>query len=173
MGLLLLFFFFWKNNYEIKVSELETKTIVASIDIKNIGNNKDDISYRIWPKEYKCSFIINDASGLAANWKNLDNIKKDDTLIIQIQSKRINDLSNKAVDIPIYSLIRNGKPIYDLESYNQAQNKINKRWRIISLIMGILLTLRGLSIISSKTGFIMAGISAIIIITLRITGLYW
>jgi hypothetical protein len=164
--------FLWADKKDLEASELETKTIVVSQDIQKIGG-RSNYEYRLWTKEYACSFVIKTAGGIAAQWDNLDNITKNDTLIIKIHHSRLADLNNKSEDIPIYSLVKNSKWVYDIDSYNKSQKNYDKRWNVIFILMSILFVLRGMTIISNKTAYILVGISAAIIITLRILNLWW
>ena len=173
LGLFFCLGFLWADKKDITESELETKTIVVRDDIRKIGGRRSKYEYQLWTNEYQCSFVIKKAGGIAAHWDNLDNITKNDTLIIKIHNSRLSDLNKKSEDIPIYSLIKNNKWVYDTDSYNNSQKQYNKRWNIIFVIMSILFILRGLTIISSKTVYILAGFSATIIITLRLLNIWW
>ncbi len=172
LGLFFSLSFLWADKKDVVESELETKTIVVSQDIQKTGG-RSNYEYRLWPKEYACSFVIKTAGGIAAHWVNLDNITQNDTLIIKIHNSRLADLNKKSEDIPIYSLMKNNKWVYDLDSYNKSQKNYDKRWNVILIIMSILFVLRGMTIISSKTTYILAAISASIIITLRLLNLWW
>lgn len=165
--------FFWADKKDITESELETKTIVVSQNIRKIGGRQSRYEYRLWTNEYQCSFVIKTTGGIAAHWDNLDNITKNDTLIIKIHNSRLSDLNKKSEDIPIYSLIKNNKWVYDIDSYNNSQKQYDKRWNVICIILSILFIFRGLTIISSKTAYVLAGISAAIIITLRLLNIWW
>lgn len=173
LGLFFCLCFIWTDKKEIAENELETKTVVVSHNIIKIGKNRSRNEYRIWTNEHQCSFIIKTAGGMAARWSNLDNITKNDTLIIKIHISRLTDLNKKFKDIAIYSLTKNNKSIYDIDSYNNSQKQLDKRWNITFIIMSILLILRGLSMISSKTAYILAAFSAVIIITLRFLNIWW
>ncbi len=165
--------FLWSDRKEIDESELVTKTIVVSHDIRKIGGRRSKYEYRLWTNEYQCSFVIKTAGGIAADWNDLDNITKNDTLTIKIHNSRLSDMNKKSEDIPIYSLIKNNSLVYDIDSYNSSQKTLDKRWNVIFVIMSVLFILRGLIIISSKTAYVLAGLSAVIIITLRILNIWW
>ncbi len=173
LGLFFGLVFLWPVKKDISESELEAKTVIVSHDIKKMGGRNSKYEYRLWTNEYQCSFVIKTAGGIAAHWDNLGNITKNDTLIIKIHNSRLADLNKKSEDIPIYSLVKNDKPIYDIDTYNISQNTLNKRWNIILVISVILFVFRGLTIISSKTTYILAGLSAAIIITLRLLNIWW
>ncbi len=172
LGLFSGLLFLWPDKKDILESELETKTVIISHNIKKIGGRNSKYEYKLWTNEYQCSFVIEIAGCIAAHWDNLDNITKNYTLIIKINSNRLSDLNKKSEDIPIYSLIKNNKGVYDIESYNNSQKKYDKRWKVIFIIMCIILILRGLTIISSKTANILAGLSVAIIITLRFLNIW-
>jgi hypothetical protein len=174
IGLLFCVSFFWKDKKIIHSHQLETIKIVASHDIQKIGRRKSNDEFRIHPQEYECSFVIKTAGGLAANWDdNLYNITKYDTLTIKIHHSRLSDLNEKSEKIPIYSLIKNSQLIYDTDGYNTAQRTLDRRWNVILIIMSILFILRGLTIISGKTAFILAGCSILILIILRSINVWW
>lgn len=165
--------FLWINSEEISERDLENKTVIVSRDIRINYGLKSKYEYQFWVNEYQCSFVIKTAGGIAAHWNNLDSITKSDTLIIKMHKSRLSDLDKQYEEIPIYSLEKNNDQIFDLDSYNTSQNTLNKRWRIISLILGILFVFRGLTIISSKTAYVLAGLSAAIIITMRFLNIWW
>jgi hypothetical protein len=172
LGLFFCIPFFLTDNKEINHTELNSKTIIVNNDIHKFRGRKNKYSYRILSTEYKSSFVIEPEGGIAANWRNLDNIKKNDTLIIEISNNRKVDLNNKSEDIPIFSLIKNNKKIYDLESYNKAKKKYDRRLNIIFIIMSILLIARGFNVFSSRISYILAGLSVLIIISLKILNLW-
>lgn len=165
--------FLWTEKKGISENELETKTVVVSHNIRKIGGRKSKYEYRLWTNEYQCSFVIKTAGGIAAHWDNLDNITKNDTLIIKIHNSRLSDIHTKSEDIPIYSLIKNNKWVYDIDSYNNSQKTLDKRWKVIFIIMSVLFILRGLIIISGKTAYILAGLTVVIIIALRLLNIWW
>jgi hypothetical protein len=172
LGLFFCLAFLWTDKKDIIVSELETKTIVVRQDIRKIGGRTSKHEYRLWTNEYQCSFVIKKAGCIAAHWDNIDNITKNDTLIIKVNKSRLSDLNKKSEDIPIYSLIKNNKYVYDTDSYNNSQKQYDKRWNVIYTIMGILFILRGLTIISSRTAYVLAGLSVAIIITIRLLNIW-
>lgn len=171
LGLFFCIGFFWQNKNDIAESELSTKTIIVRNDIQKIGR-RSRYEYRLGATEYECSFVIKTAGSMAARKDQLTSITKNDTLIIKIHNSRLSDLNSKSKDIPIYSLIRNNFLVYDTDSYNQAQKMRDKRWGIIFIIMGALFMLRGLVVISSKTAYVLAGLSGVIIITLRLLDIW-
>ena len=166
LGMLFILSFLWKDKNNIHENNLETITIIVSNDIQYIGSRRSKFEYILYSSEYKCSFVINSAGALAAKWTNLENTVKNDTLIIKIHTSRLQDLNKKTEEIPVYSLIKNNKLVYDVDSYNISQKTIDLRWSLIFIIIGILFILRGLTIISSKTSYILSGLSIVIIITL-------
>lgn len=168
IGLFFCILFFLPTNNEKKHSELDSKIIVVTSDIHKFRGRKNKYSYRIWSTEHKASFVIEPEGGSAANWENLDNIKKNDTLVIEIDDHRNEDLENESEAIPVFSLIKNNKIVFDLESYTTAKKKYDTKWNIIFILMSILLFARGFSIFSSKTSYILAGIGVLIIISLKI-----
>jgi hypothetical protein len=172
LGLFFCVPFSLSDNNEIKHTELNSKTIVVNNEIHKFRGRKNKYSYRIWSTEYQSSFVIEPEGGIAANWKDLDNIKKNDTLIIEIGNDRNVDLDNKSKDIPIFSLIKNNKIVYDLKSYNKAKKEYDRRRNIIFIIMSILLIARGFNIFSSKTSYILAGLSLLVIISLKILNIW-
>ncbi|WP_445720371.1 hypothetical protein [Flavobacterium sp.] len=172
LGLFFCVPFSLSDNNEIKHTEVNSKTIIANNDIYKFLGRKNKYRYRIWSTEHKSSFVIEPEGGIAANWKDLDNIKKNDTLIIEIGNNREVDLDNKSEAIPIFSLIKNNKIVYDLESYNKAKKEYDRRWNIIFIIMSILLIARGFNVFSSKTSYILAGLSVLIIIFLKILNIW-
>lgn len=173
LGLFFCLGFLWSDKKDILENELETKTVVVSHDIRKIGGRRSKYEYQLWSNEYQCSFVIKTAGGIAAHWDYLDNITKNDTLIIKIHNSRLSDLKKKYEDIPIYSLVKNNNQVYDIYSYNNSQKTLDKRWNVIFIIMSILFIFRGLTLISSKTTYIIAGLSVTIIITLRLLNIWW
>jgi hypothetical protein len=172
LGMLFILSFLWTDKINIQENDLETRTIIVSHDIQYTGGRRSKFEYRLGSTEYPCSFVIKSAGALAAKWTNLENTIKNDTLIIKIHTNRLQDLNKKTEDIPIYSLIKNNKLVYDTDGYNISQKTIDRRWSLIFIIIGILFILRGLTIISSKTSYILSGLSIIVMITLRLLNIW-
>ena len=161
----------WPNREGINENALVTQKIIVK-RIQKINYWKDEDKYRIFSSAYKSSFVITTVGTMADTGNNLDNILKNDTIIIKIHSSRLSDLDNKLKAIPIYSLQKNGRQIYSVDRYNNAQKTHEKRWRTISIVSGVLFLLRGFPIVSSKTAYILAGLSFIIIITIRLLNIW-
>ena len=172
LGLLFILSFFLVDKSDIRENELETKTIIVSNDIQKTGGRRSKFEYRLGSREYQCSFVIKAAGALAAKWTNIENTINNDTLTIKIHSSRLQDLSKQSEYIPIYSLIKNNKLVYDVDNYNISQKTIDRRWSLIFIVVGILFILRGLTIISSKTSYILSGLSIIAVITLRLLNMW-
>lgn len=173
LGLFFISAFFWTDKPDINEYDLKSEVIILCQDIKKINGTRTSYEYRLNTNKYDCSFIIETAGGMAAGWKNLDSLKKNDTLEIKYHSSRNIDLFEKGELIPIYTVIKDENIIYSLESYKKSQQTLDKRWKIIFLILGVLFILRGLTVISSKMSYIIAGIIIATIIALRFLNIWW
>ena len=137
-------------------------------NIEYLGGRSNSPSYyRLWANKTKADFIINVAGEIAARGKSLDSLKRGDTVTIQYYANRENDLTTSK-DIPIYFLKRGDTIYFDKDSYARGDALYGKRLRWLILIPGIIFILGGLKIISERTGFIIGGISLLLIIILRI-----
>jgi hypothetical protein len=171
LGLFFLAGYFYPNNTPIDDSDLKTKVITLSRDIEYISGHRSNNSYhRLWTNETKAAFKIEAPGGLAAKWKPLDSLKRGDSLTIKYVNASDIDVGNGVKEIPIYSLQKADRLYFDTAGYNQSKIVYDKRWGWIFLIGGALLTLRGLTVINSKTSYILGGIAFAIIVVLRILG---
>ena len=174
IGLFFIVCFFWSDKDDIDKNSLVTKTIILNKDIKKVIGNRSRQAYYIYAYDYNCDFCILTPGGMAAKSRdNLDNIKTADTLTIKIHESRLADLQVKSEDVYIYSLEINGRPEFTVDDYNIAKQKYSRRWGIIFLVIGAIIMLRGLTLISNKTAFILGGLCFTIIITLRLLNISW
>lgn len=171
LGFFFIIGFLVPKRKDVNEHELVTQQIIVS-GIQKINYHKSDDKYRIFSPGYENSFVIRTPGRVGGRETELDRITKNDTLVIKIHASRQFDTDAKQKAIPIYSLKKNGKLIYDVDTYNKAQTTYDKRWGIIFLIMGSLFLLRGFTLISSKTAYIIAGLSIITIITISLMGIW-
>jgi hypothetical protein len=174
LGLFFLAGYIYPNNTAVDDIDLKSKIVTLSRDIEYIkGNRSNDSYHRLWTNESQAAFIIQVPGGMAAKWTPLDSLKHGDSLTIKYQSTREKDLWDQAKQIPIYFLQKGEKLYFDPTAYNQSQIVYDKRWGWIFLTGGTLFILRGLTLINSKTTYILGGISLAIIIALRVLGKFW
>ena len=168
LGLLFIAGYCYPNTI-IEEADLNTKTITLYRDIELLkGGARDRPYHRFWTNETKAAFIIKVPGSIAAKPELLSSLMKGDTLTIKYFSADETEVNNKSKEIPIYFLKKGDHLYFDAASYNRANTIIDNRWNWLLLIGGILLTLRGTTIINSKTTYILAGISLVIIVVLRI-----
>ena len=156
----------------VEESELVTKTLILKNNIQEIKYWKDRNAFQFYSTEDQCLFVIEKGVRTASNSIDLDNLDKGDTIFVNIHKNSLVDLTKKTEKIPIYSIQKNGRQIYDVASYNNTRKTYEGRWRIVFLIFGVLITIRGLNIISSKTAYILAGISILITIITKICNIW-
>jgi hypothetical protein len=171
LGLCFCLAFLWPSGKEISEDELVTKSVVVK-SLQKILYYKSGHKYTFDSYEYECSFAITAGGVLAGTTSELDRISKNDTLLVKITSGRLSDLHTKLEYIPVYSIQKNGKSIFTVDSYNKAQTTYDKRWSTIYLVMGILFLLRGFTLISSKAAYISGAFSLIIILTVRLLNIW-
>jgi hypothetical protein len=169
LGLFMLAGYFYPKNTPIDDFDLKTKAITLSRDVEYIkGRRRSDSYHRLWTNETKAAFIIDVPGGMAAKWRPLDSLKHGDSLTIKYESIRDIDVGNGVKEIPIYFLQKADKLYFDTGAYNQSKIVYDKRWGWIFLIGGALLILRGLTVISSKTSYILGGLAFAVIVVLRL-----
>ena len=173
VGLLLLVGCFYPQPSKIDDIDLNTKTITLSHNAEFIkGSSRSGSFHRLWTNETKAAFKIDVSGGIASKWTPLDSLKRGDTLTIKYAGKKEADLGDHAKEIPIYFLQKAGKLYFDTNAYNQSQAAYEKRWFWITLICGLLLILRGLSIVKPKVAYVLVGLSLTAIIILRLLGMF-
>ena len=168
IGLFIIFLYFYSNDSPVNEVDLDTKIITLYRDIEFIKGRSGRYGphHRIWSNESQAAFIIDSHAGTASSEEPLDSLRKGDTIKIKYYSSRENDLENKAKDISVYFL-QKGKTIYfDTNMYNKVMENYQKRSNWLMTIGAVLLMLRGLTIIKSKTAYTIGGISFVIIISL-------
>jgi hypothetical protein len=169
VGLFLLAGYFYPKKTTVSDIDLNSKTITLSHNIEFLkGGSRQSSFHRLWTNQTKAAFIIDVPGAIAAKRSALDSLQQSDTLTIKYFSERETDLKNGAKEIPIYFLQKADKLYFDTTAYNHAATAYNKRLNWIILIIGVLLTLNGLTIINMRTAFILAGISVAIIVVLRL-----
>lgn len=166
IAIICLILYFIPNQKNINVNNLVFKVIIVSYDITDISGSKSEIKYRISDKENTCSFVVDRVGAIAAKWKNLDNIVKNDTLQIQIHKNSLKKL-NTTADITIYTLIKNKQLIFDLDGYNKELNVYEKKWDTTYIIGFVLFIFRGFTIISSNVAYILVALTVIIFLILN------
>jgi hypothetical protein len=167
-GIAFLIFSLIPMNLTVDSDDLVEKTITVYKPILHIKGSNSRYSYRIWTKEYKNSFVIRRAAAMADNNGILEKITTGDQLTIAIKRSDLDRLATTSYQISIYALTRNGQKVFTADSYNLAEKLLNYRWRIVGFLMGLLLTLRGMQYISSRVGYILAGVFIGIFLLLRI-----
>jgi hypothetical protein len=169
LGLILIAGYFYPNNTKVDDSELKTKAITLSRDIEFIPRSRNSASFhRLWTNETSAAFIVKLPGEIAAKWRPLDSLKRGDSLTVKYLSSRENDLWDEASEVPVYYLQKAGKIYFDTPAYNQSKAAYNKRLGWLALIGGSLFILRGLTIINSKTSYILGGIAFVVIVVLRL-----
>ncbi len=169
VGLFLLFGYFYPKKTTIDDINLTTKTITLSHNIEFIkGNSKSNSFHRLWTNETKAAFTINVPGEIAAKCTLLDSLRKGDSLRIKYSSKREIDIEDATKEIPIYFLQKVDKLYFDTTAYNHSKADYERRRNLLMLIGGIFLTLRGLTIINSKIAYILAALSIVTIVVLKL-----
>jgi len=173
LGVILIFIGIIKDGKEIDKNDLKQIKVVLNSNIHNITGTRTDYSYNFWTKNENAEFRIARGIRISENFKDFLNLKENDTLTISI--KKIDyDLNDKSQIVPIYSLIHESTSYFNISEFNADSKSYDNRLRIFMLFGGILFLLNGLSILSIRHFFIIAGISiiAVIIMTLFEFGLY-
>lgn len=171
LGAFFLIGYFYPDNTPVNDLDLKTKTVTLSRDIEYVSGHRSNNSFhRLWTNETQAAFKIEVPAGIAANWKPLDSLKRGDCLVIKYENARETDLRDGASEIPIYFLQKGERLIFDTTAYNIGKVVYAKRWGWIFLIGGALFILRGLTLVNSKTTWILGGISFAVILALRLFG---
>jgi hypothetical protein len=173
IGVLLVVGSLWKANNLVQETELVVKTIIVSQPIKPLSSRSGGYEYRIQAKEYACSFGIKTAGAIAAHWHPLESITANDTLEIKIRESRLKDLEDKAENVAVYSLRKNGTLFFDVTDYNHEQKLLNRRWETIGSVAGVLLILRGLILVSSGFAWVVGIVAVVAIVVLRFLNVDW
>ena len=148
---------------------MNTTTITLSHDIQFIhGNSRSKSFHRLWTNETKAAFTIDAPGSIAAKWAVIDSLKKGDTLTIKYSAWQEKEVEDKSKEVPIYFLEKGDHLYFDTNAYNEANKAYDNRWNKLMLVGSVLLILRGLTIINSKTTYILAALSLATIIVLRI-----
>jgi hypothetical protein len=167
--LLLLIIFFFKPRQIDKV-DLDTLSVTVS-SIRKLGG-KGKYAYYFWSKEYKCTFGIDKVGGIAAHWTLDSSIKAGDNMTIQLFPQSYESLHNDGAPIIVYSILKDGMKIFDLDEYNYNNTLRNKRINFLLLIPAILFLCRGLNLISSKKLWWIGAISIVAVLLMRIFNIW-
>jgi hypothetical protein len=170
VGLFLLFGYFYSKQSAVSDNDLNKMTITLSHPIEFLkgGARVSHAYHRLWTKETKAAFITDSPGEIAASRAALDSLKQGDTLTIKYSSQSEHDLQNNAKEILIYSLQKLDRSYFDITTYNRSKAAYDKRWRWVMLIGGVLLVLRGLTVINLKTSYILGGLSLATVIVLKL-----
>lgn len=167
LGILIIFIGVYSTYDNVESSELVKISVLSNGKIVNISGKHSSNVYRINAQNYSCSFVIPKEGYTATKGHLIERISLNDSLEISIKRKDIIDLDTKK-EIQFYSLIRNNETIFLVSDYNTAISNYKNRWLKVCLIIGIILLLRGFTIISSNWTYIISIISFIIVIILRL-----
>jgi hypothetical protein len=143
LGVFFIINFFSFKEKIITENELVTKTVTVNHYIqknKGGGRNSTNIAVKFGTKEYRNAFIIEKSGTKNIEWQLLENIKSGDQLIIKIHKDKVSNLDDEIGDeIPIYTLIKNNKVIYDVEEYNKSKKRFKFNWSFFGLLIGLYL----------------------------------
>ena len=140
LGLFLVFALFFKNNFNVKASDIIEKEITVKI-IRDIGNKNSNDAFAFYSENYPCEFIIDNSGGCASEWKIEEKIKVNDKLLIRINKSELKNLYKKG-KIYIYSLNKNKSYLFTFENYLSERNSRNKRYDILGYIVLIYIIYR-------------------------------
>ena len=150
---------------EIEPDQLDTIEIIARTEIKKIGTRNSDKEYRIFSTTGN-SFVITTAGGIASGWNIANRIHANDTLEAAIRSSHLN--GKHIEDATVYALRSGSQVFYTLEDFNEARQKLDRRWNILFFVIGALLLLTGLTIIPGKMAIVLGVTALAAAIVLRI-----
>lgn len=168
LGLFFGLAYFFPSRAAVDEQDLNTLTVTLSHDIVDIPHSGGRSFHRLWTNETKAAFKIEVPGGMAAKGAPLDSLKQGDTLTIKYREGREKDFGNKAKEIPVYHLEKDGVLFFDAYRYNEAKADYDRRWKVIFLIGAVLCLLRGMALISSNTSFILGGLALVALIALRL-----
>jgi hypothetical protein len=167
IGVLAIGYFFYPQGSDLTTSDLNSKTVVLSINIETIHSTHRSTTYhRLWTKETKAAFTIASPGEVVAPDGSLDSLKKGDTLTVKYYHGDENKLNNGVKEIPIYYLQKGKRVYFELNSYNKAQDATTARYKLIALIAGIITLLNGFNVINKKLTWIIGGGAAAVVIIL-------
>jgi hypothetical protein len=168
VGLLLLGFRFFQPAETTSQSDLNTKVITLAQNSHYSTGRRHGTAYELSANEAKATFVIDVAGGMAAKWGPLKSLLRGDTLQVQYRSEEEGALNNHSKWITVYALQKQGRVYYGLADYYAASIRFERRLTLLACFAGGLLVLNGLSVINSKTIYILAGIGLVILVLLRI-----
>ncbi len=163
LGASLVLCFYLIDTNDIHMSSVEPITVTAKADIAPVTIWKGNYAYKLKAQEKECSFGIKKVRFDSKLISALEDIRQNDTLIMQVPRNKIEDMRIDDITIPVYSLRNNGKIVFELEDYNEARKQQSRSWSIFALVAGLLLMARGFYLISNRVMY-WVGITTIIVV---------